>query len=65
MEAWQRIHKQVIEFPLPMECYGCQYKNGCKHCVAEHASGASVGHASSAICIWTKRMVAEGLRTID
>lgn len=65
IDAWQRIHKQVMEFPLPMECMGCRYKKGCKHCVAEHASGAPVGHANPAICAWAKRMAAEGLGNID
>lgn len=60
-EAWKRINSQVKEYPLPIECEGCRYKQLCKHCVAEHFSGAPSGHANPAICDWMHRMAAEGL----
>ena len=60
-EAWKRTNKLANNYPRPAECEGCAYKGSCKHCVAEHASGAEKGHASPAICAWTQRMVAEGL----
>lgn len=63
-EAWKRTNELANNYPRPAECEGCAYKGSCKHCVAEHASGASVGHASPAICAWVQRMVAEGLRKI-
>ena len=60
-EAWKRISSQVKEYPLPIECEGCKHKQLCKHCVAEHFSGAPAGHANPAICEWMHRMAAEGL----
>lgn len=63
-EAWRRTHTTAAQFPQPVECQGCRYQGVCKHCVAEHAAGAPIGHASPYICAWGKRMVAEGLLTI-
>lgn len=60
-EAWKRTNELANNYSRPAECEGCAYKGSCKHCVAEHASGAEAGHASPAICAWTQRMVAEGL----
>lgn len=60
-EAWKRTNELANNYPRPAECEGCAYQGKCKHCVAEHASGAEIGHASPAICAWTQRMVAEGL----
>jgi len=61
MEAWKRVNHIANHFPLPVECAGCAYRDSCKHCVAEHASGAAIGHASPAICAWRTRMHIEGL----
>lgn len=63
-EAWRRTHTTAAQFPQPEECSGCRYEGVCKHCVAEHAAGAPLGHASPNICAWGKRMVAEGLLTL-
>lgn len=63
-EAWRRTHTTAAQFPRPAECAGCRYEGVCKHCVAEHAAGAPLGHASPNICAWGKRMVAEGLRSL-
>lgn len=60
-EAWRRTYHTAMNFPRPEECEGCAYKGICKHCVAEHAAGAKIGHASAAVCAWGKRMIAEGL----
>ncbi len=60
-EAWKRINSKVKEYPLPIECEGCRYKKVCKHCVAEHASGAPAGHANPSICEWMQSVAAEGL----
>lgn len=64
-EAWKITNHTALNYPLPTECEGCAYKGVCKHCVAEHAAGAPAGHASPAICAWGKRMVSEGLLTIQ
>lgn len=64
-EAWKITNHTALNYPLPTECEGCAYKGVCKHCVAEHAAGASAGHASPAICAWGKRMVSEGLLTLQ
>ena len=61
-DAWRRINNLANSFPKPCECEGCSYKGSCGGiCVVEHASGAPVGHANPAVCIRTKRMIAEGL----
>ena len=60
-ESWRRTNAQALDYPLPVECEGCSYKNACKHCVSEHANDAKPGHASPAVCQWGKRMVAEGI----
>ena len=60
-EAWRRINAQVREFPQPLECEGCSYRAQCVSCVADHASGAPIGHANPARCVRTRRMIAEGL----
>jgi len=64
-EAWKITNHTALNYPLPTECEGCAYKGVCKHCVAEHAAGAPAGHASPAICAWGKRMVSEGLLTLQ
>lgn len=64
-EAWQRTNYTATHFPIPMECQECAYKNVCKHCVVEHAVGAPIGHASPAICDMGKRMVVEGLCSLN
>lgn len=61
LQSWKNINSLVKEYPLPIECEGCRYKKICKHCVAEHASGAETGHANPDVCLWIKRLVAEGL----
>jgi radical SAM protein with 4Fe4S-binding SPASM domain len=63
-ESWRRTNAQARNFPLPVECQGCSYESACKHCVAEHASGADPGHASPAVCRWGKKMVEEGLARV-
>lgn len=59
--AWKITNHTATNYPLPQECEGCSYKPVCKHCVAEHASGAPCGHANPSICEWAKTMVSEGL----
>ncbi len=63
-ESWRRINRIALNFPRPAECEECCYRAVCKHCVAEHAAGAPLGHASPLVCRWGKRMVAEGIFTL-
>lgn len=64
-EAWRRTNQTATHFSLPTECEGCAYKDLCKHCVAEHAAGAEIGHANPSICAMGKRMVQEGFLTLN
>lgn len=64
-KAWRRTNQTATHFPLPTECEGCAYKDLCKHCVAEHAAGAEIGHANPSICAMGKRMVQEGFLTFN
>ena len=64
-EAWKRTNHTATHYPLPAECGGCAYHETCMHCVAAHAAGAKPGHANPAICAMGKRMVAEGLRSLN
>ena len=64
-EAWRRTNYTATHFPLPTECEGCAYKGVCKHCVAEHAAGAPIGHVSPAVCAMGRRMVTEGLMSLN
>ena len=64
-ESWQRINQIALNFRRPAECEDCYYKPVCKNCVAEHASTAEIGHASPSVCLWGKRMVAEGLMKVN
>lgn len=63
-EAWRRIHEKALCFPRPAECESCAYQARCGCCVAEHASGAPIGHANAAVCERVRRMTAEGLLSI-
>lgn len=60
-EAWKRTNQKARDFLRPVECEDCIYKKQCKHCAAEHASGAPIGHANPEICAWRKQMSIEGL----
>lgn len=60
-QAWKHINLLACTFPNPVECEGCSLATVCNRCVAEHAAGAQVGHASPSICAWARRMVAEGV----
>ena len=64
-EAWKRTNHTATHYPLPVECDGCAYHGICMHCVAAHAAGANLGHASPAVCAMGRRMVTEGLCSLD
>lgn len=57
--SWQRIHGQVMEILLPVECENCAYKYAAKGCAAGHAD-AEPGHASPEQCKWCRAMVKNG-----
>ena len=57
--SWQKIHGQVMEILLPVECENCAYRYAAKGCAAGHAD-AKPGHASPEQCKWCKAMVKNG-----
>lgn len=57
--SWQKIHGQVMEILLPVECENCAYRYASKGCVAGH-SDAEQGHASPEQCKWCRAMVKNG-----
>ena len=65
VDAWRRTNHTATNFPIPAECQGCAYQRVCMHCVADHAAGAPIGHASPAVCARGKRMVTEGLLSLN
>ena len=62
-DAWRKIHKAVLNYPIPRECLGCCYQSICPICVVQHAYGASIGHADPRFCERMRRMVSEGIVT--
>lgn len=64
-EAWRRVNETALNFPLPVECEECGMRDVCKQCVAEHYAGASIGHASPAVCEWGRKMVVAGLLKVQ
>ena len=64
-EAWRQTNYAATHYPLPTECIGCANRGVCMHCVAEHAAGARPGHANPAVCAMGRRLVAEGLRSLN
>lgn len=57
--SWTKIHNQVMEILLPVECETCAYRYASKGCAAEHAN-ANLGHASPVQCEWCRAMVKNG-----
>ncbi len=57
--SWLKIHNQVMEILLPVECENCAYRYAAKGCAAEHAD-AKPGHASPEQCKWCRLMVKNG-----
>lgn len=57
--SWRKIHGQVMEILLPVECENCAYKYAAKGCTAAHAD-AQPGHASPEQCKWCRAMVKNG-----
>lgn len=58
-ESWNKIHSEVMEILLPVECESCAYKYAAKGCAAGHID-AEPGHASPEQCKWCKAMVKHG-----
>lgn len=59
--AWKEINDISNNYPRPIECCGCSYRDVCLPCLALHLQGGENGHANKQICERTKRMVKEGL----
>lgn len=57
--SWEKIHGQVMEILLPVECENCAYRYASKGCAAGHAD-AKPGHASPEQCRWCRAMVKHG-----
>ncbi len=57
--SWNKIHGQVMEILLPVECENCAYRYASKGCAAGH-SDAEPGHASPEQCKWCRAMVKNG-----
>ena len=60
MNAWHQLNEKVSQYPMPVECTGCVYRNCCITCPAIHASANNPGHCNPQICERTKRLVREG-----
>lgn len=61
--SWRKIHGQVMEILLPVECEKCVYRYAAKGCAAGHAD-AEPGHASPEQCKWCRAMVKNGFAKI-
>lgn len=59
-EGWRHIHDAAKSYPVPVECFGCDYEGVCSPCVVQHSYGAEIGHASPILCKRAKRMAEEG-----
>ena len=57
--SWQKIHGQVMDILLPVECENCVYRYAARGCAAGHTD-AKAGHASKEQCEWCKAMVKNG-----
>lgn len=62
--SWQKIHEQVMNYILPVECESCAYRSAAKGCAAGHMD-AKQGHASPEQCKWCRAMVRSGLARIE
>lgn len=63
--SWKKIHEQVMDYLLPVECENCVYRQAARGCAAGHAD-ANPGHASPEQCKWCCAMVRSGLaRTVN
>ncbi|MBR4537621.1 MAG: radical SAM protein [Clostridia bacterium] len=60
-EAWEKIHKEALSYPLPMECNGCAYNKVCINCTACRSNRESPGHSNPALCERTRRFIKEGI----
>lgn len=63
-EAWGKINKEALSYPLPVECFDCKYNTVCFNCVAYKCSGMDKGHCNPRICERTKLLVEEGIYSL-
>lgn len=61
--SWRKIHSEVMEFLLPVECETCAYRHAARGCAAGH-SDAKPGHASPEQCKWCRAMVKHGFASV-
>lgn len=63
-EAWDIIHSDVSSYPLPVECFACEYEKACYSCVAYRNNGVEKGHCNPDICRRTELLVKEGIASL-
>ena len=63
-DAWRLINEDALSYPLPIECFGCEYNAICFNCMAYRCSGMNKGHCNPKICERTKLLVKEGIYSL-
>ncbi len=63
--AWDAVHREAMQYPIPSECEGCAYRLLCPSCVKLHESDASPGHASPRICLRAQKLVTAGVVSLS
>lgn len=61
--GWKSMNAAVKAYPVPRECFECDYEGVCTPCVVQHSYGAEKGHASPMLCKRAQRMAEEGFYT--
>ena len=64
-QAWQQVNKAVLNYRIPRECKGCAFESLCPVCVAQHAEDSPIGHASPRLCQRARRLIQEGLTSLQ
>ncbi len=59
-DSWRKIHGEVMDIILPVECENCAYKYAAKGCAADYILNNNPGHASPERCKWCRAMVRNG-----
>lgn len=59
-DAWKQINTIANNYPLPLECGGCIYRDRCLPCIAMHQNAPQRGHCDPRICERTKKLMAAG-----
>ena len=61
MDAWSKIHQQVVEWPCVPECEGCAYSGVCHHCAAIMLQYADPGKQPIQMCEEIRHLVRHGV----